>query len=125
MINLSFVIFIHKYHLISISILIYICNCVFFYFNYLFEFMLFIFELNSNCFPQNYKNSTEVMSKFIALTSMIKINSINMRETPITSLGFIQKCENYPDFLCMNAMHKSVSSLFVVPKLRDVTASPP
>ena len=94
------------------------------HFKFIFVF-LFIFELNEKLFPPKHKNTTKVMSKFIALTSMIEINSINMREIPITSLGFIQKRENYPDFLCMNALHISASSLFVVSKSRDVTASPP
>src|SRR4051812_38605384 len=48
-----------------------------------------------------------------------------MRETSITLLELIQKHENPPDFLCMNAMHTSVSSHFVVPISWDVTMDEP
>jgi transposase InsO family protein len=44
---------------------------------------------------------------------MSYFNSINPRETSITLTSFIKKRENFPYFLCMNAMHTTVSYLFL------------
>src|SRR4051812_24750905 len=44
---------------------------------------------------------------------MIYCHSIKLREASITLTSFIQKRENYSDFLCMNAMHTYVFSLFL------------
>jgi hypothetical protein len=53
------------------------------------------------------------MLEFIALQLMSYFFSTNLRETSIALTSFISKRENFPDFLCMNAMHTSVFSLFL------------
>src|SRR3954464_9475207 len=44
---------------------------------------------------------------------MIYFNLIKLREASIALTSFVQKHENYSDFLCMNAMHTSGFSLFL------------
>src|SRR5215216_1376253 len=63
-------------------------------------------------FTQN-KVLSKVILKLIAVNLMIYFNSIKLREASITLTSFVQKRENYPDFLCMNAMHTSGFSLFL------------
>src|SRR5215216_5392201 len=63
-------------------------------------------------FTQN-KVLSKVILKLIAVNFMIYFNSIKLREASITLTSFVQKRENYSDFLCMNAMHTSVFSLFL------------
>jgi hypothetical protein len=46
---------------------------------------------------------------------MSYLNSTKSSETSVTVPSFTLKRENSTDFLCMNAMHTSVSSLFVTP----------
>jgi hypothetical protein len=53
------------------------------------------------------------MLKFIALQLMSYFNSINTSETSITLTSFMYKRENFPDFLCMIAMHTIISPLFL------------
>src|SRR3954467_9638283 len=55
----------------------------------------------------------KIILKLIAVNLMIYFNSIKLREASITLTSFIQKRENYSDFLCMNAMHISGFSLFL------------
>ena len=54
--------------------------------------------------------------KFIALDLTIYFNSSKSSETSVTVTSFIWKRENFPDFLCMNAMHTLVFSHFVASK---------
>jgi hypothetical protein len=58
---------------------------------------------------------TRVTLRFIALDLMSYFNSTKIKWNFIYCDYFTLKRENSPDFLCMNAMHTSVSSIFVTP----------
>src|SRR3954467_5115875 len=55
----------------------------------------------------------KVILKLIAVNLMIYFNSIKLREASITLISFVQKRENYSDFLCMNAINTSLPNLFL------------
>src|SRR3954468_10131741 len=75
-----------------------------------FYFITFDLPLDQISFTQN-KVLAKVILKLIIVNLMIYFNSIKLREASITLTSFVQKRENYSDFLCMNAMHTSVFSL--------------
>src|SRR4051812_14883563 len=76
-----------------------------------FNFITFDLPLDQIMFT--HKVLAKVILKLIAVNWMIYFNSIKLREASITLTSFVQKHENYSDFLCMNAMHTSVFRLFL------------
>ena len=58
---------------------------------------------------------TKVTQRFVALDLMSYFNSTKVKWNFSYCDCFTLKRENSPDFLCMNAMHTSVCSMFVTP----------